>query len=163
MDLEKKTHKIKLVHLKGNMILILGSFPSRRSLEEGFYYAHKQNRFWKVISMVFDEETPSSKEEKINFLNKHGISLYDSLEECEIEGSSDSSIRKEVPSDLSFFLSQKGEKRIIFNGKAAERYFRKYQCVGSDVTLYPCPSTSPANAKDSLQYLVECYKKAILG
>ena len=86
-------HPIKPVYDKDSRVLILGSFPSVKSREEGFFYGHPQNRFWKVTSRVFDEDLPLTVDEKKAFLLKNHIALWDVIGSCEIEGSSDSSIR----------------------------------------------------------------------
>ena len=75
-------------------ILILGSFPSPVSRQEGFYYGHKQNRFWKILAGIFKENIPQTIEEKKTFLTKHRIALYDAIESLEIQGAADSSIKE---------------------------------------------------------------------
>ena len=91
-------HPIKPVYDKNSKILILGSFPSVKSREEGFFYGHKQNRFWKVVSGIFEEEEPESIEEKKSLLIRNKIALWDVIQSCDIVGSSDSSISNVVPS-----------------------------------------------------------------
>ena len=70
-------HLIEPVYDKDSKILIVGSFPSVKSREEGFFYGHKQNRFWKVISAVFNEEEMKSIEEKKALLLRNHIALWD--------------------------------------------------------------------------------------
>ena len=81
-------HPIPPVYDQNSNILILGSFPSVKSREESFFYGHPQNRFWRVISAVFEEDTPSSIEEKKSLLLRHGVALWDVIASCEIVGSS---------------------------------------------------------------------------
>ncbi|MCR5663849.1 MAG: DNA-deoxyinosine glycosylase [Oscillospiraceae bacterium] len=137
-------------------LLILGSFPSVKSREEQFYYAHPRNRFWPVLAAVFDSEVPRTVEEKTAFLHRFGIALYDVIESCSIVGSSDSSIADVVPADLSAIVSgtEIGD-RIFTNGATAFRLYRRYcyPSLGLQATLLP--SSSPANAAWSLTALTE--------
>ena len=146
-------HPIEPVFDKASKILILGSFPSVRSREAGFFYGHPQNRFWKVISSVFREQTPKTTEEKKAFLLKNHIAVWDVIRSCDIEGSSDSSIRNVVPNDLNVILGSADIKAIYVNGKTAYRYYQKYT---EKITKRPAvclPSTSPANASWTLERL----------
>ena len=86
-------HTIAPVFDENSKILVLGSFPSVKSREEGFFYGHPQNRFWKVIANAFDTNTPQSIEEKKALLLSNGIALWDVIHSCDIVGSSDSSIK----------------------------------------------------------------------
>lgn len=138
-------------------ILILGSLPSVKSRENGFYYGHPQNRFWKMLARIFAEETPFSIEEKMRFLEKHKIALYDSIKECTICGSSDSSIRDVVPADIEQIVSACKIEKILANGKTAAKYFQKYQKPELCRILKILPSTSPANAAFSLEKLAEIW------
>ncbi|MBQ1503384.1 MAG: DNA-deoxyinosine glycosylase, partial [Clostridia bacterium] len=90
-------HPIPPVFDKNSRILILGSFPSVKSREVGFFYGHPQNRFWKVVSALFEEETPRTVEEKKDLLIRNGVALWDVLHSCEIRGSSDASIKNASP------------------------------------------------------------------
>ena len=124
-----------------------------KSREEGFYYAHPQNRFWRVLSSVFEEEIVDKKE----FLKKHKIALFDVCASCEIKGSSDASIKEVVPNDIEEILKESGIKQIILNGKTASKLYQKYM-KDIKVPSITLPSTSPANASFSLEKLIEEYK-----
>ena len=52
----KVNHSFPIFIDKDSKILILGSFPSAKSRELDFYYMHKQNRFYKVLSLIFNED-----------------------------------------------------------------------------------------------------------
>ena len=128
---------------KNSNILILGSFPSIKSREILFYYGNKQNRFWKLLSKIFNAEFNTTDEKK-DFLYKNKIALWDIVDECEIKGSSDSSIKIIKVSDLSVILEKADIKKIICNGKKAYEIYKKY--YGNLQTECIClPSTSPAN------------------
>lgn len=139
-------HPIDAVYDSNSKILILGSFPSVKSREDKFFYAHAQNRFWKVCAAVFKKEVPYSTEEKKLFLKECGIALWDVIGACDITASSDATIRNVVPNDISKILQAADIKKIFANGKTAERYYNKYlkDKVGREIQCLP--STSPANA-----------------
>ena len=119
------THPIPPVFDKDSKVLILGSFPSVKSREEGFFYGHRQNRFWKVTARVFDEETPTTISEKKSFLLRNHIALWDVIGSCDIEGSSDSSIKNVSVNDLSEILKTADIKAIYLNGQ------KSYQLYGT--------------------------------
>ena len=146
-------HTIAPFYNEDSEILILGSFPSVASREEGFYYAHKRNRFWKVLSSIFDEEILDKKD----FLTRHHLALFDVCASCEIKGSSDASIKEVVPNDLSEILKVSPIKVIFLNGETASKLYKKYMKDISILTI-TLPSTSPANATFSLEMLIEKYK-----
>lgn len=151
-------HPIKPVFDKNSKILILGSFPSVRSREEGFFYGHKQNRFWKVVSAVFEEEVPKTIPQKKAFLLRNHIALWDVIHSCDITGSSDSSIKNVVANDLSIILEHSGIRKIFVNGKTAEKYYIKYSEKDTHIKAICLPSTSPANAAFSVDRLTEAWK-----
>lgn len=157
---------IKLFINDNSRVLILGSFPSVKTRESGFYYGHKMNRFYPVISGIFNEPMPHTIEEKKQLLNKHGIALYDVIYECDIIGSSDSSIKNVTPIDIKTILNNYPNiKTIILNGGLAKTLFDKYlsKDINGDISIYYCPSTSPANASMRLDELINIYKSAIIG
>lgn len=139
-------------------ILILGSFPSVKSREQKFFYGHKQNRFWKVMAAVLETAVPETIEEKKKMLYRHHIALWDSIYSCDIIGSSDSSIKNVVPTDLNRILEESEVERIFCNGKASGNYYKKYQESRTGIEATVLPSTSPANAAFSLEKLIEIWK-----
>lgn len=151
-------HNIPPVFDSESRILILGSFPSVKSREAEFFYGHPQNRFWKVTATVFGCDVPQTVEEKKAFLLKNHIALWDVIESCEIEGSSDSSIRNAVPNDIMKILNSADIKDIFVNGKTAEKYYKKYLLPQTKREAICLPSTSPANAAKNLDRLIEEWK-----
>ena len=127
-------------------ILILGSFPSVKSRETGFFYGHPQNRFWRVCASVFADAVPETVEEKKAFLAAHRIALWDVIAACEIVGSSDASIQNAVPNDLAPLLAEANIQKIFVNGRTAEALYRKYTEPVLHRGAVLLPSTSPANA-----------------
>ena len=117
-------HPIQPVYDRDSRILILGSFPSTRSRETGFFYGHPQNRFWKVVSYIYEENEPHDIEEKKAFLLRNHIAVWDVIGSCDIEGSSDSSIRNVIPNDLSSILNTAEIRNIYVNGKTAYKYYQ---------------------------------------
>ncbi len=139
-------------------ILILGSFPSVKSREQRFFYGHPQNRFWRVLAAVFDDETPRTIPEKTAFLERHRVALWDSIARCTIEGSADSSIRDVVPNDLSVILDHAPIRAIFCNGRTSLDCFNRYIRPVLSRDAIPLPSTSPANAARSLIQLTDAWK-----
>ncbi len=139
-------------------ILILGSFPSVKSREQLFFYGHPQNRFWRVIAAVFEDETPVSIPEKRMFLERHRIALWDSIGRCTIEGSSDSSIRDVVPNDLSVIVNGAPISAIFCNGKQSFDCYMRYIYPALRREASVLPSTSPANAAWSFDRLADAWR-----
>lgn len=141
----KVNHELKAVYNKNSKVLLLGSMPSIKSRETGFYYAHPQNRFWKTLTKVYDEEMPLTTEEKINFVYKHNIALFDVIKSCDITSSSDSSIKNVVPNDLTPILKKANIKAIFTLGKKSYNLYQKYIYPKTKIEAIYLPSTSPAN------------------
>ena len=150
-------HPITPLYDENSKILILGSFPSQKSREQKFFYGHPQNRFWKVLSLIFKCAEPKTVEEKKQFLLCNNIAVWDVIRSCEIVGSSDSSIKNVVPNDLKIILDNADIKNIYVNGKTAEKYYNKYLKDELGVIAYCLPSTSPANAAWSVERLVTAW------
>lgn len=154
-------HPFPPVYDEHSEILILGSFPSVKSREEQFFYGHPKNRFWKVLAAVFDSSVPESIEEKMLFLISNRIALWDVVFSCEITGSADSSIKNVIPNDIYEILGNSDIKRIFLNGKTAEKYYNKYIKEKISVEAITLPSTSPANAKWTLEKLIAQWSKLL--
>lgn len=154
-------HPIPPLYSKNSEILILGSFPSVKSRENEFFYAHPQNRFWKVLSAVFNSPLPKNTDEKKELVLKNKLALFDVIKQCDIKGSGDSTIKNVIPNDLSPILDNSDIKRIILNGKTAEKYYKKYLLPVINIDYVTLPSTSPANAAYSLDRLIEEWKEFI--
>lgn len=148
-------HPIKPLYDTNSKILILGSFPSVKSREQMFFYGHPQNRFWRVLSQIFNCELPCTIDEKKQLLLSNHIAVWDVIASCDIEGSSDSTIKNVVANDLSEILNNANIEKIIVNGKTAEKYYNKYikYKVGRDAICLP--STSPANAMWTIDALIK--------
>lgn len=152
------THNFPPLFDKNSEILILGSFPSVKSREAKFFYGHPQNRFWKVLAAIFEKSVPQSIEEKKAFLLESRIALWDVIKSCNIEGSSDSSIKNAVPNVISHILSNSSVKKIFVNGRTAEKYYNMFIKDKLKISATVLPSTSPANAAYSFEKLVDTWK-----
>lgn len=142
-------------------ILILGSLPSVKSREQGFYYGHPRNRFWKVLAALFGCAEPVSVEEKKNMLLAHRVAIWDVIDSCDICGSSDSSIRNVIPADISRVLAAAPIKHIYANGRTAGQLYRKWVQPITGREIMDLPSTSPANAAMSLERLIEAWREIL--
>lgn len=152
------THTFEPIFYKNSEILVLGSFPSVKSRENNFYYAHPQNRFWRVVASVYSCPVPKTVEEKKNMLLSNKIAVWDVIKSCEITGSADSTIKSVIPNDLSEILSVADIKKIYANGKTAQSLYNKYIKKSTGFDIISLPSTSPANAAYSLEKLIKEWK-----
>ena len=151
-------HPLQPIFDSRSRVLILGTMPSPKSREVGFYYGHPQNRFWRILAELFDEPLPASNEERTALVLVHRIALWDVLASCEIEGASDSSIRNAVPNDLSRVLSNAPIRAIFTTGGKAKELFDRHLRERVGMEAIALPSSSAANARMSLQQLVEAYR-----
>ena len=118
-----------------------------------------------MISSIYNEALPISINDKQSLLDKHNIALYDVIYECDIIGSSDSSIKNVIPINIKEILDNfPNIQTIVLNGGLASKLFDKYlfKDVPSNIKIYRCPSTSPANAKMNTNYLINSYKLALI-
>ena len=160
---QKETGSTYITHPFGPLfsgesrVLILGSFPSVKSREQNFFYGHPQNRFWKVISALFEEPVPATIDDKKRLILINKLALWDSIAGCEITGSSDSSIRNARANDISMILDNAPIEHIYTNGKKSHELYVKYiePAVGREAICLP--STSPANAQWTLDRLIDAW------
>lgn len=146
-------------------ILILGSMPGIKSLEEQQYYAHPQNRFWKVMGNICNEPKLSELdyETKLKTLLNNNIALWDTIKSCKREGSLDSDIQNEKPNDIGKLLkTYPNIETICLNGNKSYSALKKYfPVLFEKYVCYRMPSTSPANARYSLNILIKEWSKII--
>jgi len=140
-------------------VLILGSMPGVKSLYEQEYYAHPQNRFWRVMSVICNEPKlyEFDYDLKLKTLLKNNIALWDTIKTCKREGSLDSGIQNEIPNDINGLLKKYPNiKTICLNGNKSYSALKKYfPDLLQKYTCYKMPSTSPANARYSLNKLID--------
>lgn len=147
----KVLHPLKPIYNSNSKVLILGTMPSVKSRKKNFYYAHPKNRFWSTLSRVYNEEVGETNEEKTLFLLKHNIALFDVLKSCEINGSSDSSIKNPVPNNLTKILKESQITTIFTTGKKAYNLYHKYCYPKTKINAIYLPSPSPANCPKNIE------------
>ena len=159
-SLSKTTHPFEPFIDKSSKVLILGSFPSIKSFEDNFYYAHPQNQFWKLLSGVWDEKTPQTIDEKKAFLKKHHIALWDVIHSCKRKNSLDSNLKEIEPNDIETLLKNYPNiKKICFTSKTALKIYEKYFNI--DIKTFYLPSPSPAYRTISFEEKLKVYKKVL--
>jgi hypoxanthine-DNA glycosylase len=154
-------HPFKPIVFKDSEILILGSFPSLKSFENNFYYAHPKNQFWKILSQISGYPI-NNKDQKIWLLKELKLSLWDVVASCNRKNSLDSNLKDIVPNDIRGFLQEhKSIKKIAFTSKLAQKIFNK---EFKDITLEQLylPSPSPAYAAMSFEDKCKIYKEKLL-
>ena len=170
-EMTSVAHPIPPVWNSESRLLILGTMPSPKSRQAGFFYMHPQNRFWSVMAEVFDEtflnpnnspDHTAAIEERRVFLLRHNLAMWDVLASCEITGAADSTIKNAIPNDFSEILEKSQIHQIICTGKTAYHLWQK-NCAALyepryKLTVHCLPSTSPANAQWSREKLIEEYK-----
>lgn len=158
---EKVAHEFGPFYDKNSKVLILGSIPSPKSREQGFYYGHPRNRFWPVLAGLFGEDIPETVSERKIFLAKHRIALWDVLDSCDIRGADDNSIKNPQPNDMNVILKESDIKAIFTTGGKATNLYKKLCLPKCGVAAIGLSSTSPANCKRSLDSLIEEYRQIL--
>ena len=146
-------HPFPPVYDEHSRILILGSFPSVRSRDTGFYYGHPRNRFWNTLAAMLCTSVPQTVEEKKAFLLAHRIALWDTCAACTVTGSADTAIRHVVPNDIRPILAAADIRAVFCGGKTAHRLYERHILPQTGIPAVCLPSTSPANAACSQEAL----------
>ena len=154
----KQKHTINPFYNYDSEILILGTMPSKKSREAGFYYMHPQNKFWKILSVVYGENIGPSINERKSFLLKNKIALWDVCSSCEIVGSSDSSIKNIEINDVRKIIDNSRIKHIYTTGKKAYQLYNKYLLPKVEIEAICLFSPSPANCAIKFDQMVNCYQ-----
>lgn len=159
--MEVVNHTFKPIYDDQSKVLILGTMPSPKSRENGFYYGHPQNRFWRVLADIFNDELPRTNEEKLSFVQQHHIALWDVLASCEIKGAEDSSIKNPIPNDFTQILEGSSIQAVFTTGKKASDLYMKYCYPKTNIPCIPLPSSSPANRRVSDEQLKQEYSQIL--
>lgn len=147
-------HSFGPYYQKDSKVLILGSIPSVKSREIGFYYAHPKNRFWRVLASIYEEEIPKTILEQQDFLKRHHIALWDVIKSCDIKGSSDASIKNIIPNDITSLINKTSIKAIFTTGKKAKQLYDKYCYPKTKIHAIYLPSTSPAYCPKNIDHIL---------
>lgn len=147
-------HPIEPFIRPDSRVLILGSFPSVKTRESGFYYGNPQNRFWKVLAGLLGGEEPKDIPAKKELLAQHGIALWDMVQSCVIKGSADSSISGLACNDISKLLHGYSIKAVLLNGQTAGKLYMRHAASRLGMPAFILPSTSPANAAFGMDSLL---------
>ena len=158
MKLQTVVHTIPPLYDSESRVLLLGSIPSPKSREIGFFYGHPQNRFWRVLAAVLDEPLPQTIAEKRAMCLRRPIARWDTIARCDIAGASDTSIKNAVPNDIGRLLRESRIERIFATGGKSAELYRKLIEPQLHVPITQLPSTSPANAAWSLDRLIQAYR-----
>ncbi|MFD1040369.1 DNA-deoxyinosine glycosylase [Virgibacillus byunsanensis] len=127
-------------------VLILGSMPGGLSLEKQEYYGNPRNHFWDILFTLYSQEKLEDYEDKITFVKRRGIALWDAIGTCSREGSLDSNIVDAEPNNIEGLLQRFPTiKLIVCNGTKSYQVFKKYFSLNElhDVNVVKLPSTSP--------------------
>lgn len=155
-------HPFEPVVCAQSRILILGSLPSVKSREEGFYYGHPRNRFWPLLADCFGEPVPTDIPSRRSLVLRHGLALWDVIAACDISGSSDASVRNAVPVDIRRVMEAARIERIVCNGALSGRLYQKHLLPVTGMEAVVLPSTSPANAAWSHERLLAVWRDALM-
>ena len=146
------THELSPIYDNHSKILILGTIPSVKSREVGFYYAHPSNRFWTILEHLFNTKL-ATKEDKIKFLHDNHIALWDVFKSCDIHASSDASIKNYELNDINMITKIANIQAIFCTGKTAyNNLIKNYKTTRP---IFCLPSPSSANATFKLDNLIE--------
>ena len=140
-------------------ILILGTFPSEKSLEKNEYYGNKQNQFWKLMYDVFETDFDLNYENRLLFLKENKIALWDVFQTCVRKGSLDSNIQNAEVNDFEkLFAYYPNLKKVVFSSKNAHNFYKKSvgRYFGKEILVMP--STSGLYASMKYQDKLELWK-----
>lgn len=150
-------HPFEPLYNSQSKILILGSLPSVKSREQGFFYGHPQNRYWKLMAALLKEAVPKTIEEKKSLILSHNIAMWDAVYSCDIIMSEDKTIKNAVTTDLLPIIQSSRITHIFCNGNTAGAYYARFQEKQLGIRAVTLPSTSPANAAWSFERLTKAW------
>lgn len=153
------------VSMPNARVLVLGSLPGRRSVQEQQYYAHPQNTFWRIMQELTGAD--GSYEARCEALRQNGIALWDVLKASVRPGSMDADIRMataEANDFNSFFRAHPQVVRLCFNGQKARQLFDRlvrFDLELAEKELRVLPSTSPAFAAMRFEEKLAAWREAL--
>lgn len=156
---ERLVHPVKPLYDGDCRVLILGTFPSPRSREGRFFYHHPNNRFWKIMAEITGSNVPLTIADKKDLMLNNHIALWDVIASCRVQGAADSSIRDVVPTRLDEILAWSSVNKIFANGNTALRLYMRYHFPLTKMPITGLPSSSPANARWSLESLIKEWRQ----
>lgn len=145
-------------------VLILGTLPSKVSLERQQYYGHPQNKFWRIIYALFEGDYQEDYKKKVDFAKEQQIAIWDVCYTAVRPGSLDAHISAEKPNCIDEILQELPSISLIaFNGKKSEQLFFKYFKKTEGISYVTLLSSSPANAAYSFVQKLDDWKKIIVA
>lgn len=160
----KTVQGLKPIYDNNSKILILGSLPSEKSIKNQEYYNNQTNHFWKIISFVTEKRIInfSNYQDKISFLKKHQIALWDVISTANRVGSLDQNIKNEQYNDLYQFITKHKITKIFVNGNKADKSFKKYLKQNKlNIEYKVLTSSSAANTKYTLKEKINIWSNII--
>lgn len=140
----KTIHQISPIFDRHSQVLLLGTMPSPKSREAGFFFSHPQNKMWRILSALFHEPLPTTNAQKTDLLLRHHLAMWDVLHSCEIDGADDASIKSPTPNDLDLIYGAAHLRAVFTTGGKAAQLFQRFFPERESI---PLPSTSPANCR----------------
>lgn len=147
-------HTLEPIYDKNSKTLILGSMPSITSRQLGKYYGNPRNRFWSIMEAIYGEKIENWRA----FILKHNLALWDVIKICDISSSDDQSIKNVLPNDITALITETKIQNVFTLGNKAYELYNKYIFPSTKLEAILLPSTSPANARASLESLITKYK-----
>jgi len=153
-------HPFQPIVYKDTETLILGSFPSIKSFENNFYYAHPSNQFWKILEAVTSYPV-NNRDQKLWLLKEAKFGLWDMIKECSRDNSLDSALENETLNNINNILeSYSSINKLVFTGRKAETLFKMHFSY-IDIETYYVPSPSSAYAAMKFDAKVQKYKEVL--
>ena len=142
-------------------LLVLGSFPSVRSLQMQQYYAHPQNQFWRILGLLWHIDLPALPyTARCQVALQRGLGIWDIYAQCQRKGSLDSTICNATINDLPTLARQCPKlQAIAHNGGESWKHHRHTAALG--LPVHKLPSTSPANASWSLERKLQAWREVL--
>lgn len=139
-------------------VLVLGSLPGQRSLQQAQYYGQPQNAFWRILAELTGVPADADYAARVAGVLDRRIAVWDVIARARRPGSLDADIDRGsiIANDfVAFFAGHPHIERVCCNGATAAALYRRRVLptlagAPQSLPLITLPSTSPAHA--SLPY-----------